>query len=692
MIELGQELCSSLESATMREWLETNGLGGYASSTVSCLNARRYHGLLVAALNPPVGRCVLLAKLEEALVIDGRRFELSVNQYPGGVVHPQGCLYLRRFRLDPFPVFTYEVEGIELEKSVFMIHGENSTVVQYALRRMTNGASNLNPLLAEGRCQLEVRPLVAFRDYHSLTHENALLNSHVQAEARSASVKPYPDLPALHFAHNAAVLEASGVWYRNFEYNTERERGLDFTEDLFSPFVLKATLDSDTQFSIIASTERHDINRANDFKQAELKRRRAIVAVTPVDDETVRALVAATDQFIVKRGEHKTIIAGYHWFGDWGRDTMIALTGLTLVTKRTDVARSILVEFSRHIRHGMLPNRFPDAGEQPEYNTVDATLWFFEAVRALLAYTNDYEFVRTNFYDKLADIIAWHVHGTEYGIRVDADGLITAGEEGTQLTWMDAKVGDYVVTPRRGKPVEVQALWYNALRVMEHLAHEFDDATGEHQYNEMAVKASRSFNASFWNEEVGCLFDVIDATNCDASIRPNQIFAVSLPHSMLCRNKAQRVVETVERHLLTPYGLRSLSPHDPKYHPRYEGGVYERDSAYHQGTVWAWLMGPFITAYIKVNNRNQESLQQAKEWMQVIHLHLRDACLGQVSEIFDGDTPLHPRGCAAQAWSVAELLRASVEDIADARRGERQAANHAAVPPERFSGTRRDLL
>jgi len=416
---------------------------------------------------------------------------------------------------------------------------------------------------------------------------------------------------------------------------------------------------------IIASTERRDPDRAAEYREAEISRRQAAVAALPSDNELVRSLAAAADQFIVARGDEKTVIAGYHWFSDWGRDTMIALPGLTLVTGRAEAAKSILLAFARHVDRGMLPNRFPDAGEEPEYNTVDATLWYFEAVRALLYYTDDYQFIQTHLYPALAEIIDWHVRGTRYGIKVDEDGLLASGEPGVQLTWMDARVGEWVVTPRQGKAVEIQALWYHALRVMERLAHEFNDAAGEERYGRMAERAEQSFNRLFWNEAAGCLFDVVDGDMRDGSIRPNQIFAVSLPHSMLARERAQGVVEVVGRELLTPYGLRSLAPNDPRYRGRYEGDPSSRDGVYHQGTVWGWLMGPFITAYLKVNENSQEARDQAARWLEAFSGHLREAGLGQVSEIFDGDAPHHPRGCIAQAWSVAELLRAAAEDVYD---------------------------
>ena len=493
MIQFDKETCGNLDAALRREWLETNGLGGFASSTITGLNTRRYHGLLVAATKPPVGREVLLSKLEETLLIDGRPFELSANRYPG-VVHPQGFRYLTQFRLDPFPIFTYEVEGIVIEKTVFMVYGENSTVVQYEVKSK-NAAQPPKSL------RLEIRPLIAFRDYHSTTHANNALNPGIEVGPELAAVAPYPGMPTLYLAHNAVELQKTGDWYRNFEYDVERERGLDFREDLFNHFVLRFDLLASTQASIIASTEHRDVARMSQYRQAEITRRQATMQASPLKDDFAQTLTAAADQYIVARGENKTVIAGYHWFSDWGRDTMISLPGLTLPTGKHDVARSILRTFAQHVDQGMLPNRFPDTGETPEYNTVDATLWFFEAARALLAYTGDEEFVRTELYPVFTDIIAWHARGTRYGIKVDRSGLLTSGESGVQLTWMDAKVGDWIVTPRRGKPVEIQALWYNALCIMEELARKFGDDAGQKRYRNMAAMANWAFNRSVLERE-----------------------------------------------------------------------------------------------------------------------------------------------------------------------------------------------
>ena len=415
MSEFGQSVCRNLDVASRCEWLETNGIGGFASSSITGLNTRRYHGLLVAATKPPVGRMVLLSKMEETLVIDGRRFELSCNRYPG-VVHPQGHTHLKQFRQDPFPVFLYEVDGLELEKSVFMVYGENTTVVQYELRGAVKGA-----------CMLELRPLIAFRDYHSTTHENNSLNPSLAIEPGCVTCSPYQGCPNLHFAHNAAEVRQAGHWYGNFEYSAEEQRGLDFREDLFNPLELTFDLNRDARAAVIASTrdasaEGPAAESAGRLRLAEIQRRADVAAAAPSDDPFVQSLVQAADRFIVRRGGQSTVIAGYHWFADWGRDTMIALPGLTLATGRYEEARGILLAFAASVDRGMLPNRFPDAGETPEYNTVDATLWFFEAVRAFAAHTGDYEFIRTKLYPVLAGIILWHEGGTRYGIRVDDDG------------------------------------------------------------------------------------------------------------------------------------------------------------------------------------------------------------------------------------------------------------------------------
>jgi predicted glycogen debranching enzyme len=487
-------------------------------------------------------------------------------------------------------------------------------------------------------------------------------------------------VPALLLAHNAASVAGGSGWYYNFEFDRERERGLDYREDLYNPLAMTFRMAGGAAATVIASTVPHRAEEGAALGERERARRAGLTdeSVCPtlvhtfvhtlvhkrmhnaVHIKLMQRLTAAADQFLVRRGEWKTVIAGYPWFSDWGRDTMIALPGLTLVTGRYDVARQILLAFANSMDEGMLPNHFPDGGEAPEYNTVDATLWFFEAIRAYGEYTGDYEFIRGSLFPAMKASIEWHVRGTRYGIHADSDGLLACGAPGVQLTWMDAKVGDWVVTPREGKPVEIQALWYNALRIMQSLSERCDDRGAAVDMGELADKARGTFRALFWNEQAGCLYDVvnnvINGDVRDASVRPNQIFAVSLPHRMLEDGDALRVLDVVERELLTPVGLRTLSPRDPQYRGRYEGGVVSRDSAYHQGTVWPWLMGPFLTAYARLKGGSEPA-----RWLAAFEEQFHTGCLGQVGEVADGDAPHMPGGCVAQAWSVAELLRAAEE-------------------------------
>jgi predicted glycogen debranching enzyme len=652
VISLDKNVCADLPASLDREWLETNGLGSFACGTVSGVNTRRYHGLLTAALHPPGGRMLLLSKLDETLVIGDRRIDLATNEY-SGAIHPEGYRLLSNFRLDPFPIWTFEVSGVRLEKSVFMLHGSNAVQVEYKLLQAPEGIELV----------LELRPLTAFRDYHSTTHENAALNPAVDRAPNLASVQPYAALPRLYFAHDAENVQPQGYWYKNFFYRVEKERGLDFEEDLFNPFMLAFKFSMDRSAIVIASTEPMDIEQAGEFRQAELQRREQLALSSPVNDPLVRALTTAADQFLVRRGDDWTVIAGYPWFTDWGRDTMISLPGLTLFTGRTHIAKSILRNFARHADLGMLPNRFVDSGETAEFNSVDATLWFFEAVRAYAAVTSDYEFIRQELYEALNAIMEFHIRGTRYNIRVADDGLLNSGAPGIQLTWMDAKIGDWVVTPRSGKPVEIQALWYNALCIMADLAERFGQTEQQKKYSGMASQASETFNNIFWNAGAQCLYDVVNDGSPDSSIRPNQIFAASLHHSMLPADRARAVVATVERELLTPVGLRTLNQANPGYRASYTGDQYSRDSAYHQGTVWPWLLGPFISANVRVNGGTAESRLRARSFLRGIEQHLAEAGLGQISEIFDGDAPHHPRGCFAQAWSVAEIMRALCEDI-----------------------------
>jgi predicted glycogen debranching enzyme len=644
MIDLGPNTFADFDAAASREWVETNGIGGYASSTVAGAHTRRYHGLLVAATRPPLGRMVLLSKYEETLVVDGERFELSGNRYPG-TVHPEGHRFIKGFRLDPFPVWQYSAGGVTIERTIFMANGENTTVARWTVTDAGCAAD----------ISIEVRPLIVYRDHHHLRHDRSGFDESYEVGEDFVSMQPEGEAPRIFLSHNARAVEHTGHWYRDLEYSIEQERGFDFHEDLFQPMMLAFDLTENA--IIIASTTKHRAEEATSLERAEIERRAVLIARSQINDRSLWPLVLAADQFLVRRGGGHTVIAGYHWFSDWGRDTMIALPGLTLATGRPEIAKSILSEFSRHISKGMLPNRFPDAGEEPEYNTVDATLWFFEAIRAYAEATGDIDFVKNELYHRLADIIDCHIRGTRYGIRVDDDGLLHAGEAGVQLTWMDAKIGDWVVTPRTGKPVEIQALWYNALCSMACFAKQFEDAEASKKYSAMAAAAKRSFNDKFWNDADGCLFDVVNGGERDGSLRPNQIFAASLHHSMLPAALALKVVNKVENGLLTPVGLRSLGPDDPRYVPAYIGSPNDRDASYHQGTVWPWLIGAFVDAYRKTHSKDARAAKRITEIIDGLRNHLTDTMIGQVSEIFDADPPHSPRGCAAQAWSVAEPLR-----------------------------------
>jgi predicted glycogen debranching enzyme len=650
VIEFGSEICRDLERALTHEWLETNGIGGFASSTILCINTRRYHALLTAALGQPAGRFVLLSKLEATVVAAGAEYPLCSNIYPGAV-YPAGFQFLRRFRLDPFPVFTFQAAGRVIEKRIVMARGENTVVAEY---RLVSGEP----------CELLVRPLVAFRGYHETTHENTALSSAVTEHDDGVSIQPYAPLPRLFFSFTPGERLAQSDWYRNFVYPRESERGLDDREDLFSPFAWRMNLSGDAPARIVASTSagRRASDAASIFEN-EARRRAGLRTSAACGDRLGATLLESADAFLIRRPNRTlTVVAGYHWFTDWGRDAMVSLPGLTLVTRRFDLGKQILGTWASLLDRGMLPNRFPDGGAAPEYNSVDAALWLFEAVRKYIDSTGDLAFVRSALYQPLLAIIDWYTRGTRFGIRCDQDGLIIAGAEGSQLTWMDALVAGRPATPRHGKPVEIQALWYNALCVGAWLAREFEDTDSERRLTAQSEQTVASFAARFWNQTAGCFFDVVDQPGSIASIRPNQVIALSLGFPLLEGDRAIQVLSVIERELLTPFGLRTLAPSDPHYRGTYEGGVEGRDGSYHQGTVWPWLLGHFISAYVRTYNRSPQAMERARSWLSAFEAHLSDAGLGSISEIFDGDSPHRPRGCIAQAWSVAEILRVYVED------------------------------
>jgi predicted glycogen debranching enzyme len=653
-IEFGREVCGLLEVAEAREWLVTNGIGGYASGTVSGNLTRRYHGLLIASLSPPAGRAQLVAKLEELAVYDGVDYALSTNRWASGAVEPQGYRNIESFHLEnTVPVWRFALGDALLEKRVWMCHGENATYIQYSLVR------------ARLSLRLELKALVNYRDFHSNTHAGNW-QMRIESVGQGIQITAFDGAIPFYLLSADAKLAPRHEWHRDCFLPMERDRGLDDREDHLLAAASSVELAPGKCVTFVFTTDPQaeldgDRSLLEYFKQgrellASWAQHDAQAALLAPD--SIRQLVLAADQFIVKRSlpeepEGRSVIAGYHWFGDWGRDTVIALPGLTLTTGRFEVAKRILLAFSRYVDGGMLPNNFPDAGGPPEYNTVDAALWFFQAVRQYFEATRDRETL-SKLYPVLASIISAYRKGTRYHIHVDqADGLLYAGEKGVQLTWMDAKVGDWVVTPRTGKPVEINALWYNALTTMATLAPVMGESA--EPFEHLSAMVALSFG-KFWNADAHCCYDVIDApgTGRDASLRPNQIFAVSLPESPLSPEQQKRVVDFCARRLLTSYGLRSLAEREPGYQGHYAGGPHERDGAYHQGTVWGWLMGPFVLAHWRV----YRDRRAAQSFLEPLQKQINSHGLGTLSEIFDADPPFTPRGCIAQAWTVGEVLRA----------------------------------
>ncbi len=654
-LDWGRELCGNLSLAESREWLCTNGIGGFASGTVAGLLTRRYHGLLVAALKPPLGRTLLAAKLDETIDYDGLHRPLHTNRWADGTVDPHGYREIERFRLEgTIPVWTYGIADALLERRIWLEQGANTTYVQY---RLIRGRSPV---------RLEVKGLINYRDYHSTTRADGW-RMRVEPVPAGLRIEAFEGAKPFLLLADRLEVQPSHEWYYGFDLAAERQRGLDARQDHLHAATFRATLAAGETATIVLSAQAAPsldgaaaLRRREQHEEQLLERWRKAQPIADQAPVWIRHLVLAADQFVVRRPlpddpEGMSMIAGYHWFGDWGRDTMIGLPGLLLSSGRPEVARRILTTFARFVDRGMLPNRFPDAGESPEYNTVDATLWYVEAIRAYHAVTGD-DALLQQLYPTLEEIFRWHRKGTRYGIAVDPqDGLLHSGEAGVQLTWMDAKIGDWVVTPRTGKAVEVNALWYNASRVMAAFAKRLGQSADS--YEALAARVRQSFGR-FWNEAAGCCYDVIDGPEGhDPALRPNQILAVSLPQSPLASDRQRRVVEACARRLLTSFGLRSLSPDHPEYRGQYLGGLRERDAAYHQGPAWEWFLGPFALAYLRVYKDPKGALA----FLDPLAHHLADYGVGSIAEIFDGDPPFTPRGCIAQAWSVAETLRAWME-------------------------------
>jgi predicted glycogen debranching enzyme len=636
------------------EWLDTDGRGGYASATPSGCHTRRYHGLLMANLAIPEGRHLLLAKFEDSLHDGIQEHIFTAHRYPGCLFPPHPPP-LREFRLDPHPCFVYEAGAVTVEKSLLRVRGGGALLIRYDLRGTAGGL------------RLRLKPFAAYRGYHALMRKNPSLDDRVEPVAGGFRIAPYAGMPPLSvLTEPAPQFVASPLWYERFEYDEERERGFDWQEDLFLPGILEIPCrPGQTVWVSVSYGPPVDAPAARWDREIQARRRQrsadenlaASLFAAGEDRELLAALLAAGRQFLIRTPAGRpAVIAGYPWFGSWGRDTLIALPGLAFRSGRIGEGVEILAEIGRHECEGILPNFFSGDGTPEAYNSVDSSLLYFWAVQELLRATGDLDLVRDRFWPVMKRILHRFIGGTRFGIKMDDRGLLAAGDGQTALTWMDATVDGIPVTPRHGLAVEINALWYNAICLADELAGRFDDP--DRPPEGLAACVARSFGETFWSPETGCLGDVSRNGALDTAVRPNQIFAVSLPHSPLTAERQRAVVAAVREQLLTPCGLRTLSPGHPDYRGHYRGSGAERDGAYHQGTVWPWLLGPFGEAALRV-----ASDLPAERALLYTHLrrfltgHLGTAGLGSVSEVFDGDAPHRPGGCIAQAWSVAELIR-----------------------------------
>ena len=673
-IAIGRDVIHDMAEALRLEWIVTNGLGGYASSTILGTNTRKYHGVLIAAFNPPVDRRVVLSKLDEELLADGETYSFGVNEFRGDL-EPDGHKNLESFSRFPFPTFTYSTQKAKIQKTILMPYQKNAVVISY----------KVYPSFKE-KATLRITPMANSRHFHSVNARSNGQRFICEASAKRVTIQTANPKSVLILSSTSGQFKLEEKWIEGFFFRVDSSLGTSSLDDCYSPgkFEIDLNPSQETRFQVVASggeemestlTAHSSIHSAfgdfDSYFQRETRRIRELskrfVKIHPnlIREDWLMWLLIAADSFIVKRVSTgtKTVIAGYHWFEDWGRDSLISLPGLTLVTGRPDDAKEILQTFNHYCLNGVIPNRFPDQdGSRPVYNTVDATLWFFNAILQYLKYTGNFNFVREKLWTTMQSVIKHHIQGTINDIRLDNDGLIM---HGSQLTWMDATIDGNPVTPREGKAAEIQALWFNALKTMELLGEHFGNNRAAREYRRRAEMAKKSFVEKFWNSEKNCLFDVVSQERKDASIRPNQIFAVALDFPILDLEKQLAVVAVVYEKLWVTYGLRTVSPDDPNYQRRYSGDWNARNYAYHNGTVWSWLIGPFITAFLKVRNFNSNSREFAfKNFIQPFFTEqMLQSGLGTVNEIFDGDPPHLPRGCVSQAWSVAEPLRAYIEDI-----------------------------
>lgn len=657
---LNKDALTPMSVGVQKEWVLTNGIGGYAGSSVTGAHARKHHGYLIASLHPPVERFVILSKINECLIRSSEKIDFTVEQYlagDGSTAYREGIEYLNSFTYDGLVHFTTKAPEFTMTKTLAFEHGKNTIAVSYDIQNDGEAAT------------LVLTPLFNYRVHHDSSTVDTLKfdTTYEQPEIRLVP-QQNKDVTIRLFTDDGTVVPCEEKYTTGMQLQKELDVESDALDDNYTPYQIEFPLDAGCRkkISIVCTIE--DVYEKDAFATAaaEMARFDALEKKAGYHDELAETLTIAADHFLAYRQSTglMTVLAGLPWFTDWGRDTMIALTGLTLSTGRYQDARDILTTFARYVHHGMVPNMFPDEGTAPLYNTADASMWYFYAVGKYLDYTGtpeDYAFVQETIYPKLKEIIAAYEHGTDFSIYMEEDGLIHAGSGLDQVTWMDVRVGDWVATPRHGKPVEINALWYHALCLMEEWATRFGE-DGSH-YAALAAHAKESFAKEFWNEKDGCLYDVVDGLESDATLRPNQIYAVSLPHRMLDADKEKKIVDKVYEKLYAKTGLRSLSPDDKEYHPTYEGCLDKRDHAYHQGTSWGFLLGGFLTAYVHVYGTSKEVIKQADAMLDATREQFYHGCIGSIAEIFDGDEPHTSRGCYAQAWSVGEILRAYTEDI-----------------------------
>lgn len=657
---LNKDALTPMSAGVQKEWVLTNGIGGYAGSSVTGAHARKHHGYLIASLHPPVERFVILSKINECLIRSSEKIDFTVEQYladDGSTAYRKGIEYLNSFTYDGLVHFTTKAPEFTMTKTLAFEHGKNTISISYDIQNDGEAAT------------LVLTPLFNYRVHHDASTVDTLKfdTTYEQPEIRLVP-QQNKDVTIRLFTDDGTVVPCEEKYTTGMQLQKELDVESDALDDNYTPYQIEFPLDAGCRkkISIVCTIEDAYEKDAFATAAAEMARFNALEKKAGYHDELAETLTIAADHFLAYRQSTglMTVLAGLPWFTDWGRDTMIALTGLTLSTGRYQDARDILTTFARYVHHGMVPNMFPDEGTAPLYNTADASMWYFYAVGKYLDYTGtpeDYAFGQETIYPKLKEIIAAYEHGTDFSIYMEEDGLIHAGSGLDQVTWMDVRVGDWVATPRHGKPVEINALWYHALCLMEEWATRFGE-DGSH-YAALAAHAKESFAKEFWNEKDGCLYDVVDGLEGDATLRPNQIYAVSLPHRMLDADKEKKIVDKVYEKLYAKTGLRSLSPDDKEYHPTYEGCLDKRDHAYHQGTSWGFLLGGFLTAYVHVYGTSKEVIKQADAMLDATREQFYHGCIGSIAEIFDGDEPHTSRGCYAQAWSVGEILRAYTEDI-----------------------------